>query len=193
MDQNAFNQLRKELSIKAKNGIDFMVAASIIWAIISVIWAQDDISYQKSIYTFIVGGAMLPLAFGLSKVFKTTWKVEHNPLDPLGLWFNFAQLFYFPFLIFFLLKWPDYFLMGYVIITGAHFFPYAWYYQESGYAILAGVIPIGSLLIALLMPVSQFYLIGVFMVICLLVLAAWLYLSYRSKAKTDPSTDLQGP
>ena len=30
--------------------------------------------------------------------------------------------------------------MSYVIITGAHFFPYAWLYDEIVYAIFAGMI-----------------------------------------------------
>lgn len=181
MEQEKFDALRLELSLKAKNGIDFITAATIVWTAITIIWTLDYTSYDRSVLTFIVGGVMLPLAFGLSRLFKTNWKIKNNPLDPLGLWLNFAQLFYFPFLVFILIKIPDYFLMSYVIITGAHFFPYAWFYQEIGFAIMAGVISVGSLIMALTLPQEQFFLIGLFMVVSLLVLASWIFLSYRKK------------
>ena len=111
MDQESFDALRNELSIEAKNGIDFITAAAVIWLMISMIWTMEYTAYSKSVLTFIVGGLMLPLAFLLFKVYKTNWKVKDNPLDPLGLWLNFAQLFYFPFLVFVLLNSPEYFLM----------------------------------------------------------------------------------
>ena len=60
------------------------------------------------------------------------------------MWLNLAQLFYFPFLFFILRDNPTYFVMTYVIITGAHFFPYAWFYDEIGYAIFAGIISVGA-------------------------------------------------
>ena len=90
MNQQELDKLRLELSVKAKNGLDFIVAVIIVWSIISFIWTLSYSNYDKSVLTFIVGGPMLPLAFLLSKVFKTTWKVEGNPLEPLGLWLNFA-------------------------------------------------------------------------------------------------------
>ena len=126
---------------------------------------------------------MIPLALLLSKVLKTNWKVKNNPLQPLGLWLNFAQLFYFPFLIFILLKHPDYFVMGYAIITGAHFLPYAWFYNEKAYAVASGIISIGALLISLNISVEKMYYIPIFMGITLFMLAIWLYISYKRKIK----------
>jgi hypothetical protein len=68
MDTTSLNQLRTELSVKAKNGVDFIVSASLIWALIAFIWTLPQSSYTKSIFTFIVGAVMLPLALALSKV-----------------------------------------------------------------------------------------------------------------------------
>ena len=183
MNQEDLNQLRLELVLKAKNGIDFIIAASITWFAIAYIWTLPFTSYDKSVLTFIVGGLMLPMAYGLSKVLKTQWKVPDNPLQPLGLWLNFAQLFYFPFLVFVLLKQPDYFIMTYVIITGAHFFPYAWFYNEKPYAVMAGIISVGALLIGLNIEAPQMYLLGIFMGLGLLFLVGLLYLAYKRKLK----------
>ncbi len=179
MTKTQLDILRTDVSIKAKNGIDFILAAAIIWSLIAIIWTFPFSAYDRSIFTFMVGGMLLPLALGFSKLLKTTWKIPENPLQPLGLWLNFAQLFYFPFLIFVLIKHPDYFLMTYAIITGAHFFPYAWYYNNKAYAIMAGIISAGSLLLALQLPVKLFFLAGIFMAFCLLILAVWNFILYR--------------
>ncbi len=175
------DNMRLELSINAKNGIDFMIAASIIWLVIGYIWTLSFTSYDKSILTFIIGAFMLPLAFLFSKILKTKWKLVDNPLQPLGLWLNIAQLFYFPFLFFILGEKSDYFAMTYAIITGAHLFPYAWFYNEKPYAIMAGVISVGVFLLALKLSVESFYLIPIFTSASLFILALLLYFSFTKK------------
>jgi len=178
------DQLRNQLSIKAKNGLDFILSASIIWLLIAYIWTLGYSSYDKSILTFIVGGLMLPLALFFSRIFKTNWKLKDNPLQPLGLWFNFAQLLYFPFLILVLIKFPDYFVVTYAIITGGHFFPYAWFYRTNLYTIFAGLISFGSLIIVLNVPVGKTFLIAIFMSAMLMILVVLLYLNYKKRSAT---------
>ncbi|GAB2475480.1 hypothetical protein GCM10011375_23090 [Hymenobacter qilianensis] len=174
-----FTALKLELSVKAKNGVDFIVAASILWSVITVIWMQPNPPGRNALFTLIVGGAMLPLALTFSKIFKTNWKVKSNPLQPLGLWLNFAQLFYFPFLFFVYIKQPQYFIMTYGIITGAHFFPYAWFYNVKAYAIMAGVIAFGCMFIGLNVTVEDLYLIPLFVTVSLVVLSLMISVSYQ--------------
>lgn len=126
---------------------------------------------------------MLPLALLISKIIKTTWTIKENPLQPLGLWLNFAQLFYFPFLVFTLIKSPDYFVMVYAIITGAHFFPYAWFYKTSLFAIFAGMISLGSLIIGLVAPIEKMYFIPLMMSMALLALTILLYFDSQQKKR----------
>ncbi|WP_139923592.1 hypothetical protein [Hymenobacter sp. DG01] len=179
-----FAALRLELSVKAKNGLDFIVAASVVWAAIAVVWLLPGSLTQKGFITFFVGSATLPLAWLLSKVLRTTWTLPHNPLQPLGLWLNFAQLFYFPFLIFIYSKYPQHFIMTYGIITGAHFFPYAWFYDARPFAVMAGVIPVGCLVLGLrLTEPGQLYLIPVFIAGALVVLGGLLVVAYRQNKK----------
>ncbi|WP_236564837.1 hypothetical protein [Flavobacterium sp. MK4S-17] len=179
--EKELENLRVQLSVKSKNGLDFILSAFFIWLIISCIWTLDFSSFDKSILTFIAGSLMLPLAFAASKLLKTKWTDKSNPLQPLGLWLNFAQLFYFPFLIFALLKMPDNFVMVYVIITGAHFFPYAWFYKTQWFAIFAGIISFGALILGLNLEPEKMYFLPVFMSICLLVLAILLHFDSRKK------------
>ena len=96
---------RLELSLEAKNGVNFIVAAALVWAGVAVIWTTSFSAYHRSIMTFVAASLLLPLAFALSKLFGAKWSVERNPIEPLGLWLNFAQLCYFPFLVFVLLVW----------------------------------------------------------------------------------------
>ena len=188
MTKTQLNTLRADVGAKAKNGIDFILAATIIWSMIALIWMLPFSAYDRSVFTFIIGSLLLPFALGFSKLLKTSWKIPDNPLQPLGLWLNFSQLFYFPFLIFVLLKHPDYFLMTYAIITGAHFFPYSWYYNNKAYAIMAGTISVGSLLLALNLSPSDFYLAGFFMAFCLLILAIWNFMIYQKRKLAEQKT-----
>ena len=175
------DSLRNELSVNSKNGMDFTLAASVVWLIITYVWTLEKSSYNKSVITFIVGGAMMPLAMLFSKLLKTTWTDKNNPLQPLGLWLNFAQLFYFPFLIFTLIKMPDYFAMVYVIITGAHFFPYSWFYRTPYFAIFAGLISIGALLLGLFLPSNKLFYIPACMSAALILLTTFLYVDSNKK------------
>lgn len=183
MDHSSSNKtlayLKQEIQLKAKNGLDFIVAASILWFAITVIWTLDQSSYNKSIFTFMIGSLMLPLAFAFSKLFATTWKIKGNPLQPLGMWLNVAQVFYFPFLIFILLKSPDYCIMTFAIITGAHFLPYAWFYDEKAYAAAAAVIPIGGLLITLNFDDQQLWITPLFTAIILSTLALIIFIRWN--------------
>ncbi len=172
--------LKLELKLKSKNGIDFIFSATIIWLGIFLIWSLlTNSPYEKSVFTFIFVSLLLPLAFGLSKIFKTNWKIKDNPLQPLGLWLNLAQLFYFPFLIFIMIKYPDYFIMAYAVIAGAHLFPYAWFYEEAGYAIFAAIISVASMLIALTINASDIYYIPLLASVSFLLLGLWLNFKHR--------------
>lgn len=183
MNNKDFAQLKSEIQLQAKNGIDFILAAGIVWLMVTYIWTLGYTSYNRSILTFMIGAVLLPLAFALSKVLKTNWKVKDNPLDPLGLWLNFAQLIYFPFLVFILIRYPDYFIMAYAIITGAHLFPYAWLYDEIGYAIWAVLISVGSLLITLYVGTESIWLVPFFTSITLFLLAFWIVVRFEKVKK----------
>jgi len=182
MDQQTFDRLRLELSVNAKNGVDFITSATMVWLLLAYIWTLDYTAYDRSVLTFIAGSITIPLAFALSKVFKTKWKSPGNPLESLGLWLNFAQLFYFPFLVAMLLTEPKYFIMTYAIITGAHFFPYAWYYKSLAFAIMAGVISVGAMFLGLALPLERMYLLPLAMAGALALLAVLLMASWKKNA-----------
>jgi hypothetical protein len=183
MDKATFDRLRLELSVNAKNGVDFIASAMVVWVILAYVWTLPYSAYNRSILTFMAGSVTIPLAFALSKVFKTRWKSPGNPLEPLGLWLNFAQLFYFPMLVFILLTEPRYFVMTYAIITGAHFFPYAWYYRSTAFAIMAGVISVGAMVLGLTLRQDQTFVLPLTMAGALAILAIQLMSAWKKNAR----------
>jgi hypothetical protein len=185
MTNEELNKLRVKLSVKSKNGLDFTLSAGIIWIIIGWIWALNFKAYDKSVFTFIIGAIMIPLALFFSKIFKTTWTDKENPLQPLGLWINFAQLFYFPFLVFSMIKFPDYFVMVYAIITGGHFFLFAWFYKTSLYAVFAGIISLGAMTLGLSLSFEKMYFIPILMSVSLIILSILLYFDSKKKKSLD--------
>jgi hypothetical protein len=81
---------------------------------------------------------------------------------------------------------PDYFVMVYVIITGGHFFPYAWFYKTNLYAVFAGIITVGAMFLGLMLPVEKMYIIPLFMSVTLFFLTLFLFID-SSKKKQEIS------
>lgn len=185
MTKIELDELRNELSIKAKNGIDFTLAASVIWLAFAFLWTLNFSSYYKSILVFMASVPLFPLALLLSKILKTNWKIPNNPIQPLGLWLNLAQFFYFPFLLFTMVKMPEYFILAFSIITGAHLFPYGWFYKTNWYSIISGIIVVGSLLLGLNLSFEKMYLVALFTSISLFILTLLLYFDSTEKQKTN--------
>ena len=80
-----------------------------------------------------------------------------------------------------MIKMPAYFVMVYAIITGAHFFPYAWFYKTNYYAIFAGIISVGSLILGLVLPENQHFILPICVGVSLLILFVLLYADSRRK------------
>jgi len=81
------NELRNELAIRCKNGLPFLLAATIVWSMVLVIFLPYEI-VSKNILTLFSTGITFPLVILISKVIKADWKVNDNPLGMLGLYIN---------------------------------------------------------------------------------------------------------
>lgn len=101
------NELRNELGIRCKNGLPFLLAATIVWSLVLVVFLLPYGIESKNILTLYSTGITFPLAILISKVIKADWKVNDNPLGMLGLYINLAQLMYFPILFFTFAKAPN--------------------------------------------------------------------------------------
>lgn len=179
------NAIRNELSVNAKNGIGFLSSAWIIWSIITIIFLQPIEIYQKNVYMLFSTGLMFPLSIGISALVGADWKLKHNPLGDLGLYLNLAQIVYFPILFWGMIKSPTEAIIFFSIITGAHFFPYGWFYRAKPYYIMAPVISITIMVLGLYLGEEVLWPIPLSMVILLSVLILWATIDFKKKAKTS--------
>ncbi len=180
-DNLEVNKIRNELSIKAKNGIGFLLAAVVIWSIITIIFLLPIDIQQKNIFMLISTGIMFPLSIGISTLIKADWQLKNNPTGNLGLIFNFAQLIYFPILFFGMITNPENAILFFAIITGAHFFPYGWFYNAKPYYIMAPVISIIIMILGLYLDGENLWAISLSLAILFLLLIFLLTVDYRKK------------
>jgi hypothetical protein len=174
-------EVKNELSVKSKNGIAFLLAGTIIWTIITVVFLQPLGIKEKNIFLFYSTGLTFPLAIMISKVIKADWKNKDNPLSKLGLYLNLAQLMYFPIIFWAFVTNPTNMVLFFAIITGAHFFPFGWLYNTKVYFFMAPIISIINLVIGLTLAGEKLWLLPFTMVIFLLFLNILLYIDYKKK------------
>jgi len=175
------NEIRNELSVRGKNGIGFLSSAVVIWSLITFIFLQSFDIQQKNIYMLFSTGLMFPLSVLFSSFIKADWKLKNNPLGNLGLFLNIAQLIYFPILFWGIIHHPNDAILFFAIITGAHFFPYGWFYHTLAYYIMAPVISVFMLFLGLYLDGEKLWLIPLSMTIGLCFLVFWNRLDYRKK------------
>ena len=179
------NEVRDELSVRGKNGIGFLFSAIVIWSIITIIFLQSIDMYQKNIYMLFSTGLMFPLSVGISTIIKADWKLKNNPLGNLGLYLNLAQIIYFPILFWGIIKSPNDVIVFFAIITGAHFFPYGWFYNAKAFYVMAPMISVVVMFLGLYVNEENLWLVPFSMVILLLLLILWLHLDYKRKIKMN--------
>src|SRR5699024_12697141 len=121
------------------------------------------------------------LSICIDHLLKADWKLEGNPLSPLGLFLNLAQVLYFPVLVCAIGKSPEEAVIFFAIITSAHFFPYGWFYNTRAYAIMAPVSACAITLIGWKIAIGNLWLVPLSMVILLLIFVVWLLWYIHSK------------
>lgn len=175
-------ETRNELSIRGKNGIGFLLSGLVIWIIITVVFTLPIGVYEKSIFMLFSTGLMFPVSIGLSRVIRADWKLEGNSLGTLGMYLNLAQIMYFPLLFWAIGNSPEEAVMFFAIITGAHFFPYGWFYQSKAYSIMSPIISLAIMFIGWNIGTDKLWVVPLAMVFLLVILIFWLYMDYRNKS-----------
>lgn len=177
------NEIRKELSIKGKNGIAFIIAGTIVWSIITIIFFLPLDIYQKNIFMLFTTGIMFPLSIAVSTIIKADWKFENNPFSNLATYLNLAQIMYFPILFWAIANSPNEAVLFFAIIVGAHFYPFGWFYNVKAFYFMAPIIAIVVTLVGCITKLQQLWLIPLTMLILLIVLISLLYKDYLHKSK----------
>lgn len=178
-------KLRNELSIRGKNGIAFLLSASILWFVFTIIYMQPLPLQSKNIILLIMTGLLFPLAVGIAKLIKADWKLEDHPFSQLGLLLNLAQFMYFPIVFWALVGEPKKMIVFFAVITGAHFFPYGWFYQAKAYYVMAPIISVIIMILGWKLSPSHLWIIPLVMVIFLATLICWLVQDYKQKKQVE--------
>ena len=124
---------------------------------------------------------MFPLAVLMSKFIKADFKTDDNPIGMLGLHLNFAQLMYFHLIFWAFTHDPKQMILFFVVITGAHLFPYGWFYNSLAYKIMAPVMSLLLIIIGWNITIDNLWHIPLAMIVFILILNTWIYLEYRIK------------
>jgi hypothetical protein len=181
MTKNEFDELRVELSIKMKNGVPFILGGSIVWLLTFIIWFLGKNIFYNNLATAILSGMVSIFAFIFSKAMKIPYSVPENPLGILGLILSISSIFYIPFNFLLLFKVPEYLIISMATITGAHFFPYFWFYKTNWYIIFSGIIIMAILFMGIFLPFDKIYFLPLFMFITLGILSIILYRESKIK------------
>ncbi|WP_394186294.1 DUF7010 family protein [Metabacillus halosaccharovorans] len=173
--------MKNDLSIKSKNGISFLLAGTIVWGIITILFLQSFEISMKNIFALYSTGLMFPLSVILSKIMNVDWKAKGNQLGNLGLILNVAQFIYFPLIFWAMISNPDEMIVYFAIITSSHFFPYGWVYHSKVYYILSPIMVLVVFIIGLLLKDEYMWVIPFTMFISLIMLSVFLFIDYKKK------------
>lgn len=182
--------LTNQLSIRAKNGIGFLMSAVIVWGIITVIFLLPIEIHTKNVLMLFSAGIMFPLALLFSKLIKADWRTNDHPLGMLGFYLNLAQLMYFPIIFWALVQSPDQMVLFFAIITAAHFYPYGWFYHTKAYYFMAPVMSIFLMFIGWNADAGDLWHIPIAMSIFLLILISWLYADFKKKVNLEKQSTI---
>lgn len=144
------NNLKKDVQLKQKKGLPFIMSSVILWGLIAVIQLMDLDIMTRNMYTFMCSCLLMPLATMFAKIVKAKlYERSRNPISKLGFLCTMNQILYLSIVMWAYSQKPESMMMLYAIIFGAHLFPFGWVYDSKAYlgaALLntAGVIVIGS-------------------------------------------------
>jgi hypothetical protein len=174
---------RNELSVKMKNGANFILSGAFSWIAVAVIYMfRFDMKAQAGI-AWVVGFCFLPFAFLIGKLCKIPAGIKENPLNNAAGLMNAAQFLYMPLLGFILVKYPDIFIVALTTVTAAHLFLFGWIYNTKLYYIFPWIMVSVIIALAYSLPVNLFYIIPLAMFGMLSALGILLIADSNKKAE----------
>lgn len=141
--------LRDNCIYKQKRGIHFILSSLILWGLITIAFATDLPIVWKNMMVFVCSMLLMPLAVMFSKLLKIDFSNKSNPLTNLGIIFSVNQVLYILIAMWAFVFAPQYMLMIYAIIFGAHLMPYGWLYKSKSYFAASVAIPLVVLISAI--------------------------------------------
>ena len=126
-------ELKTDNIRKQKNGLHFILTSVFIWFAIMVVHLSGLSLGTKNMITFCCSIPLMPGALVMSKILKVDFQNKENPLTKLGMILALNQMIYMLIAMWIFYMMPEYLVMVYAIIVGAHFLPYGWLYRSKMY------------------------------------------------------------
>lgn len=164
--------MQDDLIIKTKRGLPVIIVGVFFWLIVGLLSFFEMHIKLHGLLVFIGISIIFPLGMLLAKMMKIDMVAKDNSLSPLAGMLGAMQLFFTPILMIIFVKEPESLPFYVAILTGAHFFPFAWLYKSKAYifqtvAIIAIATIFGFVLTEYLFTIFPFLLSVVYLVTCL--------------------------
>jgi hypothetical protein len=165
---------RDEVSASSAGGAPFLLAygaTMLVTAALALVLPRN----VAALVAIFQGGVALPAAFWLERRMRVRPASPDNPLNQLSAQLAMSQVVALPATIVAYSLDPDVVPVVLAAIGGGHFLPYAWLHRSQAYAVLAGVVSLGSFALQVVLRDAAFVVILVFVGIVYLVAAPLVY------------------
>ncbi len=174
---NDYKAMKTEAMILQKKGAPFMMAAVVIWTLVTIVRMLPVDIMTKNLYTFYCPGMLLPCVLIFSKIIGAhVFKNRKNPFNKLGFINTANQMLYLLIVMWAFNQKPDAMLMLFAMVFGAHLLPFSWLYDSKTYLVMSLVTTFGSMLISIF--AGEVY-VGIFMIVCQVIMSVLLLIECR--------------
>lgn len=143
------NHMKIEYAVQQKKGLPFIMAFSVLWAIMLIAFLTDLDIAAKNWIAMCCSALLMPVGMVFGKIIKVNIFSKEAPLSSLSIVAALNQLLYLPIVLWVMYAVPDKMIMVYAMVVGAHFLTYYWIYFSPTYFYASIIIPIVSLILGL--------------------------------------------
>ena len=122
---DGLDKLREDMRVSQRGGLPFIAASVVIWLFITVVTSIGLPQLTENLAVLCCACPLLPLAYGVGRIFKVDVFDRNNPLWKIGIIATCNQIIYLLIVMWVYAANPGKMLMVYAMIFGAHFLPYS--------------------------------------------------------------------
>ena len=153
-------ELRKDLILKQKKGLPFIMTSVAIWFLITIVLTLNLPIKLANLLALVCSALLLPISWGIGKKMGVDIFEKNNELGNLAFIFTMNQVLYLLIVMWLFAYAPEKMIMVYAMVFGAHLLPYSWVYKSRAYCIFAVVIPVVSLIVGTMLSAVAVAAVG---------------------------------
>ncbi len=153
-------ELRKDLILKQKKGLPFIMTSVAIWFLITIVASLNLPIKLTNLLALGCSALLLPISWVIGKKMGVDIFEKNNELGNLAFIFTINQVLYLLIVMWVFAYAPEKMIMVYAMVFGAHLLPYSWVYKSRAYCIFAVVIPVVSLIVGTMLSAVAVAAVG---------------------------------